>query len=257
MNASCNVIQDLLPLYHDGVCSEDSRKLVEEHLKTCEKCGKMNAELEKEEENGHIDERKPLEAINRRVKRGKKKALLKGTALALALILVGFGWSAWRWYENRSAFNQAAANMDADQIHTYAPNGEIVLDKAPGNFERATLYKADGRYQYTLSLSAYPEMGEMKVESIEYAVSAGLYDPELAQSDIHAELYIWYRNGGFEYSVFFPDASWGVAVDGELSVIGLDNMTQEGRERTELMYEEFYEEIAEIVSAAKEVWDLP
>ena len=33
-----DIVQDLLPLYHDGVCSEKSRAAVEEHLKTCETC---------------------------------------------------------------------------------------------------------------------------------------------------------------------------------------------------------------------------
>ena len=32
------IAQDLLPLYHDGVCSERSRAAVEAHLKTCEDC---------------------------------------------------------------------------------------------------------------------------------------------------------------------------------------------------------------------------
>ena len=34
----CELVQDLLPLYHDGVCSDTSRKLVDSHLETCEKC---------------------------------------------------------------------------------------------------------------------------------------------------------------------------------------------------------------------------
>ena len=34
----CGIIQDLLPLYADKVCSEESKSLVEEHIKTCEKC---------------------------------------------------------------------------------------------------------------------------------------------------------------------------------------------------------------------------
>lgn len=38
MKLSCDVINDLLPLYHDEVCSEDTRKLVEEHLNECEVC---------------------------------------------------------------------------------------------------------------------------------------------------------------------------------------------------------------------------
>lgn len=34
----CNVIKDLLPLYADEVCSEDSREMVEEHISTCKEC---------------------------------------------------------------------------------------------------------------------------------------------------------------------------------------------------------------------------
>ena len=33
-----DIVQDLLPLYHDGVCSDKSRAAVEEHLQTCEAC---------------------------------------------------------------------------------------------------------------------------------------------------------------------------------------------------------------------------
>ena len=36
MKMSCNIIEDLLPLYVDDMVSEDSRKLVEEHLKESE-----------------------------------------------------------------------------------------------------------------------------------------------------------------------------------------------------------------------------
>ena len=38
MRLSCDVIQDLLPLYVDRACSEDSGKLVETHIADCEKC---------------------------------------------------------------------------------------------------------------------------------------------------------------------------------------------------------------------------
>ena len=34
----CTVIQDLLPLYVDGVVSDDTKSLVHEHLLTCEDC---------------------------------------------------------------------------------------------------------------------------------------------------------------------------------------------------------------------------
>lgn len=37
----CNVIKDLLPLYVDECCSEESTGLVDEHLDICENCRKM------------------------------------------------------------------------------------------------------------------------------------------------------------------------------------------------------------------------
>jgi len=38
MNISCDVIKDLLPLYHDGVCNQSTTKLVIGHLNECESC---------------------------------------------------------------------------------------------------------------------------------------------------------------------------------------------------------------------------
>lgn len=38
MKLSCQIVQDLLPLYVDGACSGDSRAAVEEHLAACEDC---------------------------------------------------------------------------------------------------------------------------------------------------------------------------------------------------------------------------
>ena len=35
---NCEIVRDLLPLYADGLCSEESRRAVEEHLKSCEAC---------------------------------------------------------------------------------------------------------------------------------------------------------------------------------------------------------------------------
>ena len=35
MKVNCEIIEDLLPLYHDGVCSDTSRKLVDNHLESC------------------------------------------------------------------------------------------------------------------------------------------------------------------------------------------------------------------------------
>ena len=38
---TCDVIRDLMILCEDDVCSEDSRRLIEEHISECEECRKI------------------------------------------------------------------------------------------------------------------------------------------------------------------------------------------------------------------------
>lgn len=38
MKNMCDIVQDILPLYVDGICSQSSRTLVDEHISECEKC---------------------------------------------------------------------------------------------------------------------------------------------------------------------------------------------------------------------------
>lgn len=45
MNYPCNLIQDLLPLYHDGVCSNESVEIIEKHLSECAVCKECLADL--------------------------------------------------------------------------------------------------------------------------------------------------------------------------------------------------------------------
>ena len=45
---NCNIIQDLLPLYRDGVCSSESVRAVEEHLETCAACRTVYEEMRQE-----------------------------------------------------------------------------------------------------------------------------------------------------------------------------------------------------------------
>lgn len=52
MKYSCDMIKDLLSLYCDNVCSEDSRAVVEEHLNECELC---RGELQKLRDNTYTD----------------------------------------------------------------------------------------------------------------------------------------------------------------------------------------------------------
>lgn len=100
---SCEIIQDILPLYHDGVCSEASRSLVEKHIKKCNECEKMLNALNK---TGAFDEMtmESTEVLERHAKREKSIVLKTGIVIAsllmlpiiIAVILTLPGYSDWK-----------------------------------------------------------------------------------------------------------------------------------------------------------------
>jgi hypothetical protein len=49
MKISCNVAGDLLPLYVDECCSDDSRLLLEEHLIECQACGEKYERMKRKD----------------------------------------------------------------------------------------------------------------------------------------------------------------------------------------------------------------
>ncbi len=90
MNWQCGIIRDLMPLYHDNVCSEESRAAVEEHISECNDCREYYKQLSDETGKAvvpEIENRKAesLRAVSRRFKRGVTVSIV----LAAALILVG------------------------------------------------------------------------------------------------------------------------------------------------------------------------
>ncbi len=93
---NCKIVQDLLPLYHDGVCSEESRAAVEAHLAGCESCRRtltdMNAPLP-EAEGKRSEDGAAVQRIAGEWRRGKWKSWLKGAAVAaLACALLAGLW---------------------------------------------------------------------------------------------------------------------------------------------------------------------
>lgn len=103
MKVSCNIIQDLLPLYHDKVCSQDSSILVEEHIKECDACKEQLEKIGEELEYHTIaaDEAKPIKAIASVWKKDKAKSFFKGTLIAViicAVLVGGFvGLTQWKF----------------------------------------------------------------------------------------------------------------------------------------------------------------
>lgn len=108
MSKECNIVADLLPLYHDGVCSADSRELVESHLAACADCRRLAAQIDQEiSAPASAEEIDTLKGIRKGVRRGWKKAFFKGIAACLAVLLLAFtGYFVW-WYVHSYRFYAA------------------------------------------------------------------------------------------------------------------------------------------------------
>lgn len=48
MKISCKIIEDLIPLYFDKVCSEESSKMIEDHIRECAHCSQILKDLRTE-----------------------------------------------------------------------------------------------------------------------------------------------------------------------------------------------------------------
>ena len=92
----CATIRDLLPLYVDGVLSNESKALISGHLAKCEKCKQEFVDMQSEiteinklhqNDKGKID---TLKSIKRKIFKQKVIAAVAACAVTLAIVFGGF-----------------------------------------------------------------------------------------------------------------------------------------------------------------------
>lgn len=90
MKYSCDLIQDLLPLYCDQVCSKDSAEAVKEHISTCENCRNIYAGMKQDafmESTKY--EKQQIASMRQMKKKIKKKNTVFGTiGIVIGILLV-------------------------------------------------------------------------------------------------------------------------------------------------------------------------
>lgn len=84
--SDCGVVQDLLPLYQDKVCSPASRRLVEEHLKGCGQCRQMAEQLNDNELDDSL--RKEGDGILYKHARKEKQVATKIGMITAGILLI-------------------------------------------------------------------------------------------------------------------------------------------------------------------------
>jgi len=82
---NCKIVGDLLPLYHDNVVSDESRKLVEDHLASCLECSTM---LDDIRENAKTESAPDIEQPMASGLRTVKKRLRRRTVAAVSVSII-------------------------------------------------------------------------------------------------------------------------------------------------------------------------
>lgn len=82
---SCNIIKDMLPLYLDGVVSDDTKKMVEEHLKECDQCRNEAVKLK---QDVVLPASKSVRLAETEVVKGLKRKLFRKKFLVSAVSVI-------------------------------------------------------------------------------------------------------------------------------------------------------------------------
>jgi len=86
MKINCDVIMDLLPLYHDGVCNDASRVLVEEHVVQCASCTAILGKIR----DNTLDNRIAVErgdVVGQHTRKVKRSSFIVGATIAGILMI--------------------------------------------------------------------------------------------------------------------------------------------------------------------------
>ena len=164
MTYPCGIIRDLLPLYIDDVCNEESKQAVENHLSECEKCRNYYNSMKSTEgfvakENDNSEDMKMANNLkNVKSKINKKiRNIVIGAVAAMAFVIVGV----------TLLFNVALKEVSTDDVIVSAnvySFEELIENSASNvpNSESVTIYSdvSDNSQKIEVRI---PEIGEITV----------------------------------------------------------------------------------------------
>ena len=88
MKKDCEIIRDLLPLYTDDICSIESKKLVENHLKDCNECKDILKTIRKGENSKNSVEKETMANFYNKIKKSKIKAIIISLIVFVIVVLL-------------------------------------------------------------------------------------------------------------------------------------------------------------------------
>ncbi|MBE6053772.1 MAG: zf-HC2 domain-containing protein [Clostridium sartagoforme] len=146
MEVNCNVIKDILPLYHEDMVSEDTRLLVENHIDKCIDCKKELEEM-KTSTNIPIDiNTNGFKKVKTKLFQDRFKAIIYSISLTMIILIIGINFFTKPIYLLYSKENVSINKKD---------NGEIFVSfNNVSNYDINKQYSQEGS-SYSYSITAW------------------------------------------------------------------------------------------------------
>ena len=119
----CEVIQDLLPSYVDGLTSEVTDQLVKEHLETCEDCKQIYRSMTDPEPEVSEEDRKEIDYLKKNKKKNRKTII----GVIAACLILGLGILGLRYFVigTKGSTGWIACDVQVNEEKTLILDGQL------------------------------------------------------------------------------------------------------------------------------------
>ena len=192
MKINCEIIRDLLPLYAEGLCSGESRNLIESHLKTCADCRKLADGLPDDTPPEAIvpEESKALKKVSRKLKRGKLWVAV------LIVLLLELGYLTAGQLLKRTSIQSFETVWRSIEVY---PLARML---ARGDFDRYAAYMTTGELYNHYTYKYYDEIHARDIADLKASFQAAYGGSEVGRISVQS-CYDYPREGG--PSVIYTD----------------------------------------------------
>lgn len=215
----CKKIEDMMQLYVEDLCSEESRLWIESHVKECPECKKKLERLQQEkvleyEQDEKQIEKAPIEEaeLEKELKPFKKlrrklwfRCVLDVVAILAVVMLLGcmvaLGVTGWHKIENY------ALEKHGKEVASYLVDGDIDNFLSSLDFEQSSMNLTDGKEEFVedckKDITEFYE-NELKGQKVEVSVEVETYN-ENSGAYSAKEVYVLLKTPKKEFCMSLSD----------------------------------------------------
>ncbi len=145
MKNECDIVEDLLFSYNDGILSNTSKELVEEHLKKCEKCKKILEEIK--QENDEKNQVKEIDLFKNIKKSINKKNIIILVFFIILIIVILFNIQVYNNYNEVTSSMEIYLKDDITDQQIENIKNKIIEKSDNIEMEYISKEKALGRFK--------------------------------------------------------------------------------------------------------------